>query len=173
MSPMAERLGSQPYIELGAGQQTNGIWTHTGKLIISGVRADGTPVTITLPDDWVPAGSQNSTYSGEWNWSTNTNVPPSNGQLRSNTGNVASAIELRFSVRTAANIDAKAALMAITGGNKIRIQQKTDSTRWARYQPTGAKVDNGTYISVPVSFIEGSGKEPGGNTALIVSILVS
>jgi len=41
---------SEPYT-LVAGQQTDGTWVHTGKLIVSRKLASGTVASVTLPDD--------------------------------------------------------------------------------------------------------------------------
>jgi hypothetical protein len=35
---------------LGGERQTAGLWTHLGKLVVRTLRADGTLMTVTLPD---------------------------------------------------------------------------------------------------------------------------
>ena len=42
--------------ELVRGQQTEGTWAHTGKLIVSRRLENGTMATVTLPDTGGPAG---------------------------------------------------------------------------------------------------------------------
>jgi hypothetical protein len=62
---------------LVGGQQTEGTWLHTGKLIVSCKLPSGTLVTVTLPDDWqtlldrlttlearVPNSLEDLTYGG-------------------------------------------------------------------------------------------------------------
>ena len=55
---------------LVGGQQTDGVWVHTGKLIISAKLPSGTVITLTLPDDWqvlkalMPNSLEDLTYGG-------------------------------------------------------------------------------------------------------------
>jgi hypothetical protein len=44
-------MSTSEYTLVG-GQQTDGTWVHTGKLIVSGRLPSGTLLTLTLPDDW-------------------------------------------------------------------------------------------------------------------------
>ena len=61
---------SDTYTLIGAAGQTNGVWKHTGQLIISFKEPNGTVVTLTLPDDWtllltkVPNSIEDLTYGG-------------------------------------------------------------------------------------------------------------
>jgi hypothetical protein len=38
---------------LGGERQTGGLWTHRGRLVVRTQRADGTLLSVTLPDDVV------------------------------------------------------------------------------------------------------------------------
>jgi hypothetical protein len=55
---------------LVSGQQTDGTWTHTGRLVVSFKMPSGQVVTLTLPDDWltlkasIPNSLEDLTYGG-------------------------------------------------------------------------------------------------------------
>lgn len=39
-------------VQVASVRQSDGFWLHTGRMTISAVLADGTPLSVTLPDDW-------------------------------------------------------------------------------------------------------------------------
>jgi hypothetical protein len=45
-------MSTSEYTLVG-GQQTDGTWVHTGKLIIQLKMPNGQVTTVTLPDDWL------------------------------------------------------------------------------------------------------------------------
>jgi collagen type I alpha len=118
-----------------------------------------------------PPGASNAAYTAEWAWSANTGVPPNSGQVRINTASAATATQVRISKTTNGGADATTFLLSMKVGNDIRMQQKSDSTQWARFDISGTPVDNGTYVTYPVTFTDGGGTGVTNNAPLDVSFL--
>ena len=118
-----------------------------------------------------PPGAANAIYTREWTWNNQTAVPPNTSQLRSNTGDWATATVLNVHNQDNSNVDRSAALREIASGMQVRLQHKTDATRWALFDVTGASVAQSGYFSVPVTFNSGGGTLPNSGTAILVSVL--
>lgn len=119
-----------------------------------------------------PPGASNAAYTGEWVWTTKTADAATSGQVGINAATWAAATQLNLNEQKGDNADTTAFLARVEVGDSFYVQQKTDSTRWAKYTITGAGVDHGTWWSWPVTFAEGAGLVPNGNAPTVVSVLV-
>lgn len=118
-----------------------------------------------------PPGEVNSVYTGTWTWTTKTADANTNGQVGINTTAWSTATQINLNEKTTDNADATTFISKIKSGDELRLQQKTDSTRWAKYVVTGTPVDQGAWWSFPVSYEQGGGNPPGGNADTLVSFL--
>jgi hypothetical protein len=103
-------------------------------------------------------GEQGAAGSGlstaEYTYAANTSPPPSTGQIRANSA-TASAITAFYLHKTnAVGVDITNAIVLITPGNKLLVQDKTDATHYAHYTAV-SKTDNGTYFTVNVTWMDG------------------
>lgn len=120
------------------------------------------------------SGESTSVYTEMWTWTNKTTDADVNGQVGINAANWAATTLFHLSEKTTNNRDMAIAIAQLfTEGNEILVQQKTDSTRYARYLISGTPVDNGTWWQFPVTHQEGSGSLPGGGNDTTVTILVT
>jgi Collagen triple helix repeat (20 copies) len=120
-----------------------------------------------------PPGASNAAYSAEWAWTVKTADASNNGEVGLNNAAAASATEVHLAERTSGNTDASAFFAKFKAGDGIYLQQKNNAANWARFDITGPGVDNGTWWTFPVTFNSSGGVLPSGNTATMVSLLVS
>lgn len=111
-------------------------------------------------------GSTSSALTGIWQLNTNAGAVPGGAQVTSNTGDPATSTYIRFARQDTAGTDFKAVLMNQSVGSIIVAQQQISADNYARYEISGAPVDNGTYIQIPVNFIS-----QGGTTAAWQNII--
>jgi hypothetical protein len=83
------------------------------------------------------------------------------------------ATAVNLNEKTDSNVDVTNFFSRIKVGDTIYLQQKTDSTRWVKYEITALPTDQGAWWSWPVSFLEGAGNLPNGNADVLVSFLTS
>jgi len=88
---------------------------------------------------------------------TTTAGDPGSGKFRLNNATLAAATFGYFSHITQDGIDWTASLEQLAVGQALRIQDKNDATKFARYTVASLPVDNGTWITVGVVFREGGG----------------
>lgn len=119
-----------------------------------------------------PPGPANALYTGTWTWTTKTADANTAGQIGLNTAAWATANGVNVNRQKADNADTTYYLYRVKAGDQIRLQHKTDSTRYALYNVTGPAVPHGTWVQFPVSFVQSSGAVPGGNTPTAFTILV-
>lgn len=98
-------------------------------------------------------------------------MPPNAGQVRSNTGDWATATLLRFDDQDASNTDRSAGLMTIKVGDELRLQQKTDTSRWAKLDVTAAPTHPSGYVEMAVTYVEGGGGLPNSGTDVLATLL--
>lgn len=131
---------------LPAGAILDGLdWTKSADPIINSV-------TIVYPrPDLPPAPSQ-----GEWDWSTslNTGVDPGPGKLVANDINSTQVSTIALSATALSGTDATLGITRRLAGDRLYIQERLDSSRWARFTLTGPPVDNGDWFTISVDFKE-------------------
>jgi hypothetical protein len=123
-----------------------------------------------------PPGAANSFYASEWTWTTKTADAATNGQVGINATSWEATTQININEKRADNTDVTMVFdkfidPAPTPGDQIVLQQKTDSTRWAKYQVLADGVDQGTWWSWSVEFVEGGGILPNGNAATSVALI--
>ena len=115
-------------------------------------------------------------YAGDYQWQDDTAVPVPKTEIRTNTGNWLEATSLRISHFNYANADISAALLAISIGQRIWLQDKSSlNAVWASWEVTGLPVDNTSdseskWVSVPISYIEGGFVIPQDNITALITI---
>jgi len=122
-----------------------------------------------------PAGPQGEPgppsegVSATWNWrvADGTTDPG----IRNLAPDVAAApTMLRFSTTTVAGSDARNVLVTTQAGDVLLMQQRTDSTKWAKVQVSAAPIDHGTWFEVPIIGIaNGTGGQPANNQDVLVN----
>ena len=116
-------------------------------------------------------GAANAVYSGTWTWSNQTPLPPNTSQVRTDTGTWTTATVLNIQIMRSGNIDTSAFLASIKAGDDFRLAQKTDASRWARFDILAAGTNHGTYFSYSVAYLDGGGTIPNSGTDIEVSLL--
>lgn len=117
-------------------------------------------------------GISSGVYSDIWVWTTKTADANTNGQVGINqtTWSEATQLNLNEQTKDARNIST-ILFPRILVGDQFYIQHKTDPTRFATYTVSGTPTDNGTWWSIPITFVSGAGVPPGGNTDTSLSLL--
>lgn len=118
-----------------------------------------------------PPGAANAAYSATWSWTTKTADAAANGQVGINNAAWVSATQVNLNEKTTGNVDTTNFMARIKVGDEFYIQQKTDATRWGKYQVTGTPTDQGTWWSWPVTYEDSSGAPPNGSADTTVSFL--
>ena len=111
------------------------------------------------------------TFADIWRWSNQTSIPPNDGQTRTVSGAWTDAGELWIACETDASLNVGAELARIRQSDTVRLEQKTDVTRYAVFQATADAIDCGTYFQVNVAYQDGGGSLPNSGTNIVVSIL--
>jgi hypothetical protein len=107
--------------------------------------------------------------SGTWNWKATAAVAdPGAGNL--NPDNLATPTILCFSTMTVSGTDARNVFATTQVGDILVAQQKTDSTKWAKFQVRAALVDHTTWFEVPITVLANG---PGGAVANNANVVVS
>jgi Collagen triple helix repeat (20 copies) len=184
--------GPSPYWQLLASQGATGPQGPQGIQGIPGVAGIQGPVGATGPqgptgatgaDSTVPGpagpqgvpgppGSTNAIYTATWNWTTKTADANTAKQIGVNAATWAATTQVNVNQQKADNADTTMYLAGVKVGDTLRLQHKTDATRYGSYTVTGAGVDQGAWWSFPVSFVDGAGAVPGGTTDTALSILI-
>jgi hypothetical protein len=118
-----------------------------------------------------PPGVSNAAHTGEWNWSNQITSPPANGQVRANNSAPLSVTRLFISAQNAGGTDTSNFQGAITVGDDLYLQQKTDASNWSRWDITGTPIDHTTWWEYPVAPVAGSPTAITNNTPIDVSFL--
>ena len=109
-------------------------------------------------------------WNAEWGFSSNTAAAdPGNGKARLNAA-VATATELYLSALDAHDTDWSPELNALRAADALRLQDRDDATRWARFTVTGPAVDAGAWLRVPVAWLSDGPTPlvPTNNQALLI-----
>jgi hypothetical protein len=106
--------------------------------------------------------------SGTWNWKATAAVAdPGSGNL--NPDNLGTPTILCFSTTTISGTDARNIFATTQVGDILLAQQKTDATKWAKFQVRAALVDHTTWFEVPVTVLANG---PGGAIANNANVAV-
>jgi hypothetical protein len=111
-----------------------------------------------------------SLATGVWAWSNQTSLPPANKQVRSDTGDWATASHLHFSDLDDSGADRSAVLGALKPGDIIRLEHNTDTSRFAVFSVADAAlaVSAGTYHTINVILSDSGGTLPNAGTQIQV-----
>jgi hypothetical protein len=120
-----------------------------------------------------PAGAANGIYTETWTWSNVLGVPPNNSQIRTNTGDWATATLLYIDDNSVDNADRSEGLAMIKAGDDLRLSQKTDNNRWVLFNVNTAGIDRGGYFEYAVSLLEQGGTIPNSGTDIILNLMTS
>ena len=109
-------------------------------------------ITIIWPAPELPPPP----ITGEWTWVNNqdTGSDPGAGNFHANAADAGQITTLSLSMLTSGNTDVTLSLSRRKEGDTLWIQQKDDSTLWSRYLLTNAPIDNGTWFTVQVEYVE-------------------
>lgn len=99
-------------------------------------------------------GGGSPSITGFWQLNPQVGTAPGTMQITADAFPLSDATWLRFAPVDQQNVDMTAALEL---ADRFFIQQKQDSTHWARLSVAGALTDMGGYIEVPVVWLDGSG----------------
>jgi len=98
-----------------------------------------------------------ATLLGEWQFIDTLTAPPSTGLIRLNQVAQATATKLWVNRTTATGANATAVLQGILQGQDIRLDNKTDASKWQTYTVTGPPVTVTTHLEYPVAWKAGGG----------------
>lgn len=105
----------------------------------------------------------------EYSYNDTVAQPPAGGQVRFNNINPTAATLMWISGVTAPGAATLTVLKQLGNGIGLYVQDKDDSARWAAYNVMGNAVDKGTYVEVPVQFVQGLGTLPAGQRVTITN----
>lgn|SRR5262245_9370564 len=89
-----------------------------------------------------------------YDYSTALTAPPTSNQIRFNAAHPYTAVtKVWLTTRTTNGVDAYWTLMLVKSGTAVVVQDKGDHTLFGRFTVTGAPIDQGTYVEVPVSWV--------------------
>jgi len=112
-------------------------------------KATGTDYDTVWADPPVTEG-----LSGTWNYkATGGMTDPGNGNLAPDV--VGAPTVDRFSTWTVPGTDARNIFLTTQVGDVLVLQQKSDSTKWAKQQVRAPLVDHGTWFEVPITTLAG------------------
>lgn len=108
---------------------------------------------------------------GHWAWSAGTAGDPGAGKVALNNANPALATQVMLAEVSAEGADYSMVLSAAQAGDTLYLQPREGAALGHRFKVTGAAVDNGSYRTIPVAYITGSGGLPAANTAMLVRLV--
>ena len=103
-----------------------------------------------------------------WIWN-NQAPPPSSGQVRTNSRDWTGATLLSIDRRSDDGVDASAAIELLKGGDELRFEHQSDSSRWARYDVLAQGTRTVDHYQIPVAYHTGGGTLPNSGTRILVS----
>lgn len=107
---------------------------------------------------------------GNWKWSPGTAGDPGTGKVGLNNANPSLATQVLLAEVSAEGADYSMVLSAAQAGDTLYLQPRDGAALGHRFKVTGAAVDNGSYRTIPVAHIAGTGGLPAVNTALLVRL---
>jgi len=123
---------------------------------------------------WIPAmDAGGGALTGEWTWTTSTGTGSvSSGQIGIDTAAWSTATIIRMNKTTNLGVDASNFIAKFNVGDTLYLQQKDDAARWGRYTVRAAVTDNGTWMSIPVTWIKDGTTMPANNQRMIVTLVI-
>ncbi|SFP32514.1 phage tail protein [Ectopseudomonas toyotomiensis] len=112
-----------------------------------------------------------ATNFGQWLWSSSTAGNPGTGRIALNNATPGSATTLFIDEISAEDVDFAQSLGLLRAGDTITLQERDTAELSHRLRVTGLAVDHGTYRSIPVDYVSGSGGLPENDA--IVSVLLT
>lgn len=107
---------------------------------------------------------------GLWDWSVGTAGDPGAGKVALNNANPVLATQVMLAEVSTEGADYSPVLSAAQAGDTLYLQPRDGAALGHRFKVTGAPVDNGSYRTIPVAYIAGSGGLPAANTAMLVRL---
>lgn len=105
---------------------------------------------------------------GQWAWSESLAGNPGTGRVALNNADPAAATSLLIAEISAEAEDFIQSLGLLRSGDTITFQERFDPTLAHRFRVTGPAVDNGSYRSIPVAYVAGTGGLPSAGTVVTV-----
>lgn len=112
-----------------------------------------------------------ATNFGQWLWSSSTAGNPGAGRIALNNATPGSATTLFIDEISAEDVDFAQSLGLLRAGDTITLQERDTAELAHRLLVTGLAVDHGTYRSIPVDYVSGSGGLPEADA--IISVLLT
>jgi len=117
------------------------------------------------------APGQSTNYM-DYRFSTATVAPPGSGYVALNNATASAATLIWIHYITNANNDVTVVIKSLQVGSNLYLQDKADSTRFAKYQITATPVDNGTYAAVAVTWLSsGTGAAFTNNESIYLGVI--
>jgi hypothetical protein len=115
-----------------------------------------------------PSGAGTQTY--DYSYSTTTSPPPASGQVRLDQpfATVTAVTKLWAAALTSDGRDILNLLMATADGSVVYVQDKNDSTAYARMETTGPPVEGPSHVELPVTHVEHGGPISANQQAILV-----
>src|SRR5215475_8609528 len=131
------------------------------------------PATPTVKGDPGPQGAPGQSSSViDYRFSTATVAPPASGYVALNNATASAASLIWIHYTTNANNDLTVVIKSLQVGSNLYLQDKGDSTRFAKYQITATPVDNGTYAAVAVTWLSsGTGAAFTNNESIYLGVI--
>jgi len=108
----------------------------------------------------------------DYRFSTATVAPPASGYVALNNATASAATLMWIHYITNANNDLTVVIKGLQVGSNLYLQDKADSTRFAKYQITATPVDNGTYGAVAVTWLSsGTGAAFTNNESIYLAVV--
>ena len=108
----------------------------------------------------------------DYRFSTATAAPPASGYVQLNAATASAATLIWIHYTTNANNDLTVVIKGLQVGSNLYLQDKADSTRFAKYQITATPVDNGTYAAVAVTWLSsGTGAAFTNNESIFLGVI--
>jgi hypothetical protein len=123
-------------------------YINTTTWMIYGPKAAGAwPTGVVLA-----ASTSSSGAFFKFDWSSTTTAPPATSGVRYNNAAAASVTNIYLSYTAKDSTDIKTRLLQGTAGDRLYIQARTNSAKYAIYYLSGVPTDNGTYATIPVTY---------------------
>ena len=144
----------------------------------AGLPAGGTAGQILQKNSSTPYDTgwitQTTTTESIWNFkNVVTMADPSSGNVRVNNALFGSATAMAISKNDLNGTDRTPLLASLQIGDVIEVQDQTNAVNWARYNISAAVINNSTWFQIPITFVTGSGTNPGNNDNLLLTFNVS
>jgi hypothetical protein len=111
----------------------------------------------------------NTAASGVWKWvQAPQSGDPGTGRIGVDTADPSSATTIYISKLSADGKDASPYIQALKSGDQVVLYVENDTTTRVRFAVGGAVTSNGSWLTIPVTYVSGGGVEPGNNTRVTV-----